>query len=125
MARYWRDVTAVEQAAGDKRKKRAVDIWCDCEVVQVANGSTDTGLLNKMQPEQPAKCKKLLDAGAVRLKWPADLEREEQESFTWCILTKDNWNEETVLGWRLSAAELGKRAEAAKTAPKRRRMREE
>ena len=79
----------------------------------------------QMQPEQPAKCKKLLDAGAVRLKWPADLEREEQESFTWCILTKDNWNEETVLGWRLSAAELGKRAEAAKTAPKRRRVREE
>ena len=75
--------------------------------------------------KQPAKCKKLLDAGAVRLKWPADLEREEQESFTWCILTKDNWNEETVLGWRLSAAELGKRAEAAKTAPKRRRVREE
>ena len=41
---YWAPVTEAERAAGDKRKKRAVDIWCECEAVQVANGTTNTGL---------------------------------------------------------------------------------
>ena len=111
--RYWAPVTDAERAAGDKRKKRAVDIWCECEVVQVANGTTDTGRLGVMEQEAAAKCKKLLDAGAVRLKWPADIAREElEDSFTWCILTKGNWNEEAVLGWRFTASELRKRREA-------------
>ena len=123
--RYWVPVTEEERAAGDKRKKRAVDIWCECEVVQVANGKTDTGLLNAMQPEQPPKCKKLLDAGAVRLKWPADAAREEPESYTWCILTKANWNEESVLGWRYTAAELKKRHWVEQGAGKRRRRERE
>ena len=58
----------------DKRKKKAVDIWCEGEVVQIANGTTD---------KETPKCKKLLDAGAVRIKWPADLDCEvpEEESY--------------------------------------------
>lgn len=115
--RYWRPVTDEERAAGDKRKKRAVDMWCEGEVVQVANGKTDK--------ESPS-CKKLLEAGAVRMKWPADPTREEKETFTWCILTDGNWNEEAVLGWRFAAAELAKRQEAVQQpAPKRRRARED
>ena len=35
----------------DKRKKKAVDIWCEGEVVQIANGTTD---------KETPKCKKLL-----------------------------------------------------------------
>ena len=123
--RYWAPVTAAEKAAGDKRQKRAVDIWCNCDVVQVANGTTDTGVLNVMQPEKAPKCKKLLDAGAVRLKWPADAARGEPESYTWCILTRANWNVEAVLGWRFTAAELRKRQEAERESGKRRRRERE
>ncbi|KAL1508786.1 hypothetical protein AB1Y20_004881 [Prymnesium parvum] len=86
----------------DKRKKVAVDIWCEAEgeVVMIANGTTDK--------ESPT-CRKLLKVGAVRVKWPADKDRDEEESYTWCILTEANWNKEAVLGWRFSGAELKKR----------------
>lgn len=55
------------------------------------------------------------------MKWPADKERDEDESFTWCILTEDNWNAETVLGWRFSASELKKRAMGERAAKRSRR----
>ena len=104
--RYW------EKLKGDKKKrqKRAVDIWCDGEVVQIANGTTD---------KESPKCKKLLAAGAVRIRWPADPEREEPESYTWCILAEANWNQEAVLGWRYTAAEL-KKLDARRPTKKRR-----
>ena len=105
--RYWTKITDEERAAGDKRKKRAVDIWCEGEVVRVANGKTDK--------ESPS-CKKLLDAGAVCIKWAADPSREEKETFTWSILTEANWNAEVVLGWRFSGAQLKKRSSAEKHA---------
>ena len=70
--RYWAPVTEEERAKGDQRKKRAVDIWCVGEAVQVANGTTD---------KESPQCKKLLGAGAVRIKWPADPTREEKETF--------------------------------------------
>ena len=50
--------------------QKAVDIWCEGEVVGIANGTTD-----KENPEN-AKCKKLAKAGAVRVRWPEDLDRE-------------------------------------------------
>jgi hypothetical protein len=68
--------------------------------VQIANGTTDT--------ESP-RCKKLVQAGAVRIKWEADAEFEEEESYTWSILREDNWNSEVVLGWRYTAAALRER----------------
>lgn len=40
--RYWRAPTAVEIAKGEKRKKIGVPIWCEGEVVLVANGTTTT-----------------------------------------------------------------------------------
>ena len=58
-------------------------------------------------------CRKLAKAGAVRLRWPEDRDRDvpEEESFTWAILTEDNWNAEAVMGWRWSKAELKRRKE--------------
>ena len=100
-------------------------MWCTGEVVQIANGTSDTGTLNKMTAEK-ATCRKLLDAGAVRIKWPADLTREEPEpeSWTWVILEKPNWNTEAVMGWRFSTAELKKRS-TQPAAPKAKRRRRE
>ena len=116
MRSYWRKPTDEEKAAGEKRKKIGVPIWCEGEVVQVANGTTD---------KETPRCKNLLEAGALRIKWPADPAREEPESFQWHILQEANFNEDTHLGWRFSAAELAKRAaaaaEAAERAPKRRK----
>ena len=95
--RYW----APDTDPTTKRKKMAVDIWCEGEVVQVANGSTDT--------EGP-RCIKLLEAGAVLIKFKADAAFEEKEQYTWSILRACNWNAEAVLGWRYTAAELCKRS---------------
>ena len=62
--RYWRTPTDAEVANGEKRKKIQEKIWCEGEVVLVANGTTTTE-----KPENNARCKKLAEAGAVRIKW--------------------------------------------------------
>ena len=120
--RYWRPPTAEEIAAGEKRKKISEKMWCECEVVLVANGTT-----TKETPEN-AKCKKLAKAGAVRLMWPADLAREEKETFTWSILQDEDFapRKDKHMAWRLSASELKKRSEAAtvEAVPARKRRRE-
>ena len=118
--RYWVPVNDPK----DKRSKKACDIWCTGEVVQIANGTSDTGTLNQMTAEK-VTCRKLLDAGAVRIKWPADLDREvpEPESWTWVILEKAGWNADAVMGWRFATAELKKRS-SQQAAPKRRRREE-
>ena len=90
--RYWRAPTAEEKApAGEKRRKIGVKMWCEGTVEQVANGTTD---------KESARCKTLLEAGALRIKWPADLTRKvpEPESFTWNILQEANWRKDTHLG---------------------------
>ena len=112
--RYWRPPTDEEKAKGEKRKRIGVKIWCEGEAVLVANGTT-----TKENPES-AKAKKLAEAGAVRIKWPADKERKEPESFTWHIFQTALWREDAHLGWRFSESELRKRAEAAPPAQKRR-----
>ena len=83
------------------------------------------GTLNKTMTAEKVTCRKLLDAGAVRIKWPADLTRDEPEpeSWTWVILEKANWNAEAVMGWRFSSGELKKRG-SQQAAPKRRRREE-
>ena len=92
--RYW-------TKEGTKRKQ--VFIWCTGVVVEIADGKTTK--------EKP-KSKKPLPWGAVRIKWEADTEFEEDESLTWSILKGEDWNKEVCLGWRYSAAEL-KKLEAA------------
>ena len=59
--------------SGSSGKKRAVDIWVTGEVVQIANGTTD---------KESPRCKNLLEAGAVRIKWPEDTDFEEKEQYT-------------------------------------------
>ena len=107
--RYWRKPTDAEVANGEKRKKIQEKIWCEGEVVLVANGTTTTE-----KPEN-ARCKKLAEAGAVRIKWPADVAREEPETFMWCILQDADFapRKDRHLAWRLSASELQKRAQLA------------
>ena len=76
--RYWRTPTAEEVAGGEKRKKIGIPIWCTCTVTHLANGTTTT-----TNPDNVG-CRALADAGAVRIRWPEDLDREvpEPESFS-------------------------------------------
>jgi hypothetical protein len=113
--RYWRPPTEEEVAKGEKRKKIGVKIWCEGEVVVVANGTST------LEKPESAKCKKLAEAGAVRIRWPADLERKERESFSWHIFQDALFNQDKHLGWRFTAAELQKRAATAQPVPKRHR----
>ena len=48
----------------------------------------------------------------MRIKWPADPDRNEPESFTWSIFQEAMWNKDAHLGWRFTAGELAKRAAA-------------
>ena len=66
-------------------------MWCSGEVVQVANGTSDKEL---------KRHKKLLPAGAVRVRWPADEQFNEPETFVWSVLHPDNFNKDAHLGWR-------------------------
>ena len=52
--------------------------------MHVANGTTTV-----VDPES-ASCRKLAEAGAVRIRWPEDLTRKvpEPETFSWHILQK-------------------------------------
>ena len=95
---------------GGARQDEGFDIWCAGTVVQIANGTTD-----KASP----RCKNILHAGAVCIKWPADKDFDEGESYTWSLLTIENWNKEAVLGWRYTAAQLAKLGETRTPAGKR------
>ena len=68
-----------------------VYIWCWCDVVGVADGVSD-----KSTP----RCSKVLDAGALRVKWAADAKYNEKESFSWLVLRKDKWSKGVQYGWR-------------------------
>ena len=107
--RYWR--AAVE---GERGKRKAVDIWADGTVVQVANDAADE---KSPRFKIPAKFK---GTNAVLVEWPPDPDREQPEPmFTWSLLTEQNWNKEAVLGWRYTAAQLAKLAETRERAGKR------
>ena len=75
-------------------------------------------LVKEVKANAP-RCKRILNAGAVCIKWPADEDFEEAESYTWSILTKDNWNKEAVLGWRYTKAQLAKLGDMRAPARKR------
>ena len=65
--------------------------------LQVANGTTD---------KRTPLCRTLLDAGAVRIKWPEDVDFDEKESAIWSVLKKEDFNKQRHLGWRWSAASI-------------------
>eukprot|EP00965_Chrysotila_dentata_P232004 6198706-Pleurochrysis_carterae.AAC.2 len=52
---------------------------CEGEVVSVADGTSD---------KRSERARTLLPAGALKLKWPEDVERDENKSFTWTILQR-------------------------------------
>ena len=68
----------------------------------------------------PARCKKLKEAGAVRVRWPEDMTREvkEPETFSWHILQKPLWCAHAHMGWRYSCTRRN-------SAPEERRQRRE
>ena len=62
------------------------------------------------------RCRNILPLGAVRIKWPADVEFDEDESFVWSLLKPSSFNKDVHLGWRLDASEILKREAAAQAA---------
>ena len=53
----------------------------------------------------------LLDKGAVRIKWPEDVEFDEKESAIWSVLKPEDFNEQRHLGRRFSAASIQRLAQ--------------
>ena len=80
-------------------KRKGVNMWCVGEVIEAADGKT-----TKRSP----RCQSTLPWGAVRIKWPADDEFDEEEHYTWTILKPDDFNHEVNLGWRYDKTELAK-----------------
>ncbi len=72
-------------------------IWCEGQVEEAADGVT-----TKRTP----RCKNILPAGAVRIRWPADAARKEPETLVWCILDARDWRREVMNGWRWAEREL-------------------
>ena len=64
-----------------KSGRRSNYIWCEGKVEHVADG------VIKASP----RCQKPLKAGALRVRWPADAERAEPESYTWTVLDPADW----------------------------------
>jgi len=48
----------------------------------------------------------------VRVRWPADADRDEKESFTWTVLDLVDWTREVHQGWRWAERELRQQANA-------------
>lgn len=73
--------------------------------IQAADGEHD---------KRTARCKKVLPAGALRIKWPADVDFDEDESFVWSILHPRSFNKDVHMGWRFAASELKRMEDASK-----------
>ena len=67
--------------------------------MEVADGKTT---------KKSKQCKSPLPWGAVRIKWPEDVDFNERESYVWSVLKPADWNRDVHLGWRYDAAQLAK-----------------
>lgn len=122
--RYWHKTTG-----------QPVYMWCEGEVVQVrvlvrpavAHSSGNTHVATQAADGEAdrmsARCKKVLPAGALRIKWPADVEYDEEESYTWTMLNPKAFNRDVHLGWRFAASELKRMEEAEKDKKKNKQKR--
>eukprot|EP00965_Chrysotila_dentata_P108891 3597346-Pleurochrysis_carterae.AAC.1 len=72
-------------------------MWCEGEVESVADGTSD---------KRSHRARTLLPAGALKMKWPEDAEREEPENFAWIILHPGKWNRDVQYAWRWAPSEL-------------------
>ena len=71
-------------------------IWCDCTVVEAGENPIHKSKRSKgAEPAVP-----------IRVRWPADPEREEPETLVWLALHPEDWAKDVVHGWRYSATEL-------------------
>ena len=89
----------------NKSGRRREYIWCEGEAVEVADGKS-----TKKTP----RCAEVLPWGAVRIRWPADAERDEEETFVWSVLKPADWRKERHLSWRYAGSELRKLAAEGK-----------
>ena len=78
-------------------------IWSPCEVVKVADGTSD---------KASERCKKMLPAGAVLVKWAEDKDREEKETLGWKVLLPKKFNKHTQYGWRYDPRDVPRAAPA-------------
>ena len=69
-----------------------VPIWCWGTVIKVADGIND-----RVSDRKNAAVQK---AGAVYIRWPADPDYNEKESFSWHVLLENKWNKNVIYGWR-------------------------
>ena len=83
-------------------------IWSPCEVVKVADGTSD---------KASERCKKMLPAGAVLVKWAEDKDREEKETLGWKVLLPKKFNKHTQYGWRYDPRDVPRAAPAPPVAP--------
>ena len=72
-------------------------MWCPAEVLQVADGLSD---------KASARCTKMLPAGAVLIKWPADADRGEKETVQWKVLIPNKFNSQAQNAWRIDPRDL-------------------
>ena len=66
-------------------------IWSPGEVIKVADGTSD---------KASEKCRSILPAGMVLLKWPEDTDRKEKETQSWKVLLPQKFNKQVLYGWR-------------------------
>ena len=61
--------------------------------------------LRALRPRERAACTKLLDKGAVLIKWPEDKERDdpEPEQRIWSVLKPEDFSKQRHLSWRFYA----------------------
>lgn len=118
-----------------------VYMWCEGEVIQVRGCANPQHshrsqsahppviccahvcrLLTEKTDKKSARCKKVLPAGALRIKWPADVDFDEDESYVWSMLHPKSFNKDVHMGWRFAACELRRMEEAKQPAqaPKKR-----
>ena len=109
--RYWESCDPATDPRG--RKKRQVYIWCAGVVTEIADGRKTTGRAVGMNKQD------ILPYGALRVKWEADADHEEAESYTWSILKPVDWAQEVAGGWRYAPAELARMAVERKRARKK------
>eukprot|EP00966_Prymnesium_polylepis_P172303 3984332-Prymnesium_polylepis.1 len=91
--RYWRPALP-----GEKGKKKQLFIWCEAIVVEVSDGTI----------RKSARGPDCHSAGAVRIRWPADPDRNEPEKLQWAILNPEDWCADAHLGWRWPPCELAR-----------------
>ena len=66
-------------------------IWSPGEVLRVADGTSD---------KASERCRKMLPAGMVLLKWAEDADRKEKETQSWKVLLPQKFNKQVQYAWR-------------------------